>query len=139
MALPRHLYPRRTGQWGRAQRHGDHLPRQLSSQAAELEGTPYALAPTPKSRSELYGSEDSAKIVSMHSSKGLEFGPMLIPGLDEMPKKGETEADEALLLYVPMTRAIDRLVMTYWIIRILRDGCRKHCWARGGLEVGSCE
>ena len=30
-----------------------------------------------------------------------------------MPKKGEAEADEARLLYVAMTRAIDRLVMTY--------------------------
>lgn len=30
-----------------------------------------------------------------------------------MPKKGEDEADEARLLYVAMTRAIDRLVMTY--------------------------
>ncbi len=37
----------------------------------------------------------------------------MIPGLGEMPKKGEAEVDEARLLYVAMTRAIDRLVMTY--------------------------
>jgi len=66
-----------------------------------------------KSRGTLYGSEDAVKIVSMHSSKGLEFGLVLIPNLGEMPKKGEDEADEARLLYVAMTRAIDRLVMTY--------------------------
>lgn len=52
----------------------------------------------------------------MHSSKGLEFGLVLIPCLGEMPTKGEAEADEARLLYVAMTRAIDRLVMT----------CREH-------------
>lgn len=62
---------------------------------------------------QLYDAEDSVKIVSMHSSKGLEFGLVLIPGLGEMPKQGEPEADEARLLYVAMTRAIDRLVMTY--------------------------
>lgn len=61
----------------------------------------------------LYGGEDAVKIVSMHSSKGLEFGLVLILGLGEMPKKGEDETDEARLLYVAMTRAIDRLVMTY--------------------------
>ncbi|VFT37503.1 3'-5' exonuclease [Pseudomonas aeruginosa] len=49
----------------------------------------------------------------MHSSKGLEFGLVLIPGLHEMPRTNEDESDEARLLYVAMTRAIDRLVMTY--------------------------
>lgn len=49
----------------------------------------------------------------MHSSKGLEFGVVLIPGLGDMPCQREEEVDEARLLYVAMTRAIDRLVMTY--------------------------
>ncbi|MCQ4281360.1 hypothetical protein NA643_19960 [Pseudomonas stutzeri] len=48
----------------------------------------------------------------MHSSKGLEFGLVLIPGLGEMPKR-EAEADKARLLYVVMTREIDRRVMVY--------------------------
>lgn len=61
----------------------------------------------------MYGSEESVKIVSMHSSKGLEFGLVLIPSLGDMPKKGEEEADESRLLYVAMTRAIDRLAMAY--------------------------
>lgn len=66
-----------------------------------------------KGRGVLYGSEDSVKIVIMHSSKGPEFGWVWIPNLCDMPKKGEEEADEALVLYVAMIRAIDRLVMTY--------------------------
>jgi superfamily I DNA/RNA helicase len=49
----------------------------------------------------------------MHSSKGLEFGLVPIPSLGDMPKKGEDEADAARVLYVAMTRVIDRLVMTY--------------------------
>jgi superfamily I DNA/RNA helicase len=86
---------------------------QAAEHALTQAGIAYASGANSKARSELYGSEDSVKIVSMHSSKGLEFGLVLIPGLGEMPKKGEAEADEARLLYVAMTRAIDRLVMTY--------------------------
>lgn len=64
-------------------------------------------------RDRLYGPEDSVKIVSMHSSKGLEFGLVIIPMLGQMPDPREDEADEARLLYVAMSRAIDRLLMTY--------------------------
>ncbi|WP_338807456.1 3'-5' exonuclease [Pseudomonas chlororaphis] len=76
-------------------------------------GIAFASGQSAKGRGALYGSEDAVKIVSMHSSKGLEFGLVLIPSLGDMPKKGEDEVDEARLLYVAMTRAIDRLVMTY--------------------------
>ena len=76
-------------------------------------GIPYTSASSTKGRKQLYGSEDTVKIVSMHSSKGLEFGLVLIPGLDDMPNRHGEEADEARLLYVAMTRAIDRLVMSH--------------------------
>ncbi len=62
-------------------------------------GIAYSSGANSKARSELYGSGDSVKIVSMHSSKGLEFGLVLIPGLGEMPKNGEADADEARSLY----------------------------------------
>ncbi len=86
---------------------------EAAERALTQAGIAYASGTSSKGRGELYGSDDSVKIVSMHSSKGLEFGLVLIPGLGDMPKKGEAEADEARLLYVAMTRAIDRLVMTY--------------------------
>lgn len=76
-------------------------------------GIPYVSAASSAGKSALYGETDSVKVVSMHSSKGLEFGLVVIPFLGEMPKPGEPEPDEARLLYVAMTRAIDRLVMTY--------------------------
>lgn len=88
-----------------------------SAQAFQIEknlteaGIPFVSGRSSKGRGELYGVADAVKVVSMHSSKGLEFGLVIIPGLHEMPKKGEDEADEARLLYVAMTRTIDRLVM----------------------------
>jgi superfamily I DNA/RNA helicase len=48
----------------------------------------------------------------MHSSKGLEFPLVVIPGLGYMPHAKEDSAAEAALLYVAMTRAIDRLILT---------------------------
>lgn len=81
--------------------------------ALKRAGIVSAAAVSGSAKNELYDAVDSVKIVSMHSSKGLEFGLVLIPGLGEMPKAGEPEAMEARLLYVAMTRAIDRLVMTY--------------------------
>lgn len=84
-----------------------------AEQALKNAGIATASAASATGKTGLYDATDSVKIVSMHSSKGLEFGMVLIPGLGEMPKKGEPEADEARLLYVAMTRAIDRLVMTY--------------------------
>lgn len=110
-----------------------------SSQAEAAEraltqaGIAYASGTSSKGRGELYGSEDSVKIVSMHSSKGLEFGLVLIPGLGEMPKKGEAEADEARLLYVAMTRAIDRLVMTH---QVHSDFTKRVQDAIGGVREG---
>ncbi len=61
----------------------------------------------------LFDGEASVKLVSMHSSKGLEFRSIYIPGIDQMPVSGESEVNEARLLYVAMTRATERLVMTY--------------------------
>ena len=49
----------------------------------------------------------------MHSSKGLEFPFVIIPGLGSLPKEGKDEAEEARLLYVAMTRATERLVLIH--------------------------
>ena len=66
------------------------------------------------------------KLVSMHSSKGLEFERVFIPAIDTMPEKESDAAAEAKLLYVAMTRATDRLVMacagTSSFCELLEDG-----------------
>lgn len=56
--------------------------------------------------------EDSVKVMTMHASKGLEFPVVAIAGLGHMPYRPEQEADDARLLYVAMTRATERLVLT---------------------------
>ncbi len=55
---------------------------------------------------------DSVKLITMHSSKGLEFALVGIAGLGA-PLKEEEAEDEARLLYVAMTRATHELVMTH--------------------------
>ncbi len=61
----------------------------------------------------LFVVEDSVKLVTMHSSKGLEFPFVIIPGIGGLPKEGQSEADEARLLYVAMTRATERLLLIH--------------------------
>ncbi|BAY66974.1 hypothetical protein NIES22_71180 (plasmid) [Calothrix brevissima NIES-22] len=58
--------------------------------------------------------ELSIKLMTMHSSKGLEFPVVLIPGIGYMPYQygHGTSEEEARLLYVGMTRAIEQLIMS---------------------------
>ena len=55
---------------------------------------------------------DSIKVMTIHSSKGLEFPIVAIAGIGFMPTKADKSEDEARLLYVGMTRATERLFMT---------------------------
>jgi hypothetical protein len=55
---------------------------------------------------------DRVKVITLHSSKGLEFPIVAIIGLGFMPYIEAEAADEARLLYVGMTRATDELLMT---------------------------
>jgi hypothetical protein len=61
----------------------------------------------------LFVVEDSVKLVTMHSSKGLEFPFVIIPGIGGLPKEGQSESDEARLLYVAMTRATEHLLLIH--------------------------
>jgi hypothetical protein len=54
----------------------------------------------------------SVKLLTMHSSKGLEFPVVFIPGVGFMPNQSQAIADEARLLYVAMTRATDYLELS---------------------------
>lgn len=48
----------------------------------------------------------------MHSSKGLEFPVVAIPGLGYIPHRDFDIHEEAKLLYVAMTRAMGKLLLT---------------------------
>lgn len=54
----------------------------------------------------------SVKRLTMHSSKGLEFPVVFIPGVGFMPMQSQESVDEARLLYVAMTRATDYLELS---------------------------
>ncbi|HET7306678.1 MAG TPA: 3'-5' exonuclease [Gammaproteobacteria bacterium] len=74
---------------------------------------PYRLARGKDGKAALFDGEDSVKLVTMHSSKGLEFPVVIVVGLGQMPFEDAEETAEARLLYVSMTRAKDRLVMMH--------------------------
>ena len=54
----------------------------------------------------------SLKLLTMHSSKGLEFPVVFISGIGYMPYSNQTISDDARLLYVAMTRATEYLELT---------------------------
>ena len=57
-------------------------------------------------------SQNTVKLVTMHSSKGLEFPVVFVAGLGYLPTANQEEKEEARLLYVAMTRAMDELILT---------------------------
>ena len=57
--------------------------------------------------------EDAVKILTMHSSKGLEFNSVAIPDLGCMPYAKTTPEEEARLLYVAFTRSTESMLITY--------------------------
>ena len=75
-------------------------------------GVPVQWLDDLKEKKKLRPSEDSVKAMTMHSSKGLEFTVVAVPGLGYMPMKEADEREEAKLLYVAMTRAMSLLLLT---------------------------
>lgn len=88
-----------------------HVPT-IKAHLARL-GIAFRTVDTKEEKLALFSGDPSVKLVTMHSSKGLEFHSVYVPGLGMMPGAAESEEDEARLLYVAMTRATDRLAMTY--------------------------
>jgi len=91
-------------------RHWNHA--EVVSRALMRRGIPHAWAKDSYSKEHLFDGDPSVKFVSMHSSKGLEFERVFIPAIDTMPEAEADPAAEAKLLYVAMTRAMERLVVT---------------------------
>ncbi len=75
--------------------------------------------------------EPMLTLSSIHQSKGLEWNTVFIPWLiegqfpSEMSLREDEHAEEERrLFYVAVTRAKDRLTMTYPMTRVLKDGLR---------------
>jgi len=56
---------------------------------------------------------NAVRLLTMHSSKGLEFKCVAIPDLGCMPYAKVPPEEEARLLYVALTRSTERLLVTY--------------------------
>lgn len=68
---------------------------------------------------------DRVSLISIHSSKGLDFDIVYLVGIDHIRTTGDTKDDLISLVYVAMTRAKYRLVIPYVeeteIIRHIKD------------------
>ena len=86
---------------------GEVLYRQLTQAGVPVEWL------NKDRRSRFYHPEvDSVKLLTMHSSKGLEFEAVCIPGIGYLPYSQSELDAEIKLLYVAMTRATERLLLT---------------------------
>jgi superfamily I DNA/RNA helicase len=81
------------------------------SAAFERAGIPTVML--AKRRRDAGARPDAVHLVTFHSSKGLEYRVVGIPGVGYLPHERFAEADEVRLAYVAMTRTTERLVLTY--------------------------
>lgn len=74
---------------------------------------PYQLLSTSADKKQFNPAEESVKLMTVHSSKGLEFPIVAVIGLGYMPSKKMDLSAEAKLLYVALTRSTEKLLLTY--------------------------
>ncbi len=75
-------------------------------------GVPCQWLRRSREKSQYSSSADSVKLMTIHSSKGLEFSVVAVSGIGNMPADGEEPASAARLLYVAMTRSTEKLLLT---------------------------
>ena len=75
-------------------------------------GVPSQWLSDSKAKKQFKPSADSIKLMTMHSSKGLEFPVVAVSGIGSMPAGGEDPVTAAKLLYVAMTRCTEKLLLT---------------------------
>jgi hypothetical protein len=76
------------------------------------EGVPSYWLENAQAKRQFKPGEDSVKLMTMHSSKGLEFPVVAVSGVGYLPAERAEKVAEAKLLYVAMTRSTDRLLLT---------------------------
>ncbi len=67
---------------------------------------------SPAHKSAYNPARDEVAILTAHSSKGLEFSSVIIVGVGQAKEDEQSVSDRARLLYVAMTRAKTRLLLT---------------------------
>ncbi|WP_447553714.1 3'-5' exonuclease [Vreelandella sp. EE22] len=84
----------------------------LFHKALQAAGIPCRCLQTPADKRSYDLEADEVVLLSRQSSKGLEFDTVLLSGLGALSLDEEKQAQEARLLYVGMTRARRRLMVT---------------------------
>jgi len=85
---------------------------ELLARALEANEVPLHWLKTSADKRCLSRTDDRLKLMTMHSSKGLEFPFVAVTGVGCMPNTKADVACESKLLYVAMTRATERLMVT---------------------------
>lgn len=80
--------------------------------AFQVEGVPCQWLGDRNAKKHFKPSDDSVKLMTMHSSKGLEFPAVAVSGVGHMGAGNLDETAEAKLLYVAMTRSTEKLLVT---------------------------
>ena len=75
-------------------------------------GIPSKWLGTKKMKKEFNPNDDSVTIMTIYSSKGLEFPVVAVSGVGFMPRKKHNKVSEAKLLYVALTRSTEKLLVT---------------------------
>lgn len=86
---------------------GEHLHKALQSS-----GIPCQWLCDAKAKKKFSPGDDSVKLMTMHSSKGLEFPVVAVSGIGSMPVDEDDKISDAKLLYVAMTRSTEKLLLT---------------------------
>lgn len=82
------------------------------SDALRQADIPFKWLRDSQSKRQFSSAEDSVKVITMHSSKGLEFPTVATCGVGSLGLDKERMEDDAKLLYVAMTRATENLLIT---------------------------
>ena len=107
--------------------HAGFIEQEIAA-AFEQAGIPFVKL-TARARGKGATRPDKVSFVTFHSSKGLEYPVVAIPGLGFLPSPKEPEVDQVRRTYVAMTRPTERLIVTChresaFVKRLLAAGAR---------------
>jgi len=89
-----------------------HATGEKMAQALQQAGMPCVFLKHSKTRKNYLWDEDKIPVMAIHSSKGLEFPAVVVMDASFISKK-QTEEAAMRLLYVDMTRATSRLLISF--------------------------
>jgi hypothetical protein len=92
--------------------YGYHWQAQILRGALRLANIPSTWLKNAADKKEYHANADFVTLLTRQSSKGLEFDTVILAGLGELKGSGDDLDYEARLLYVGMTRARHKLLLT---------------------------